>query len=107
MRVVGSLALLSACSPEPTVQRAGDEGYTVKARSPESSAGILLTQNAALQNARAFCAAQGRRFLALQSGVGEEGFPRDLTYTVHFRCVDAGSPLLQRPTVDQAPDDLL
>jgi hypothetical protein len=106
---LGSLAGLFACTqtPEPTVQGSGGDNYTVRVRAAESTTGILLAQSAALDNARAFCAARGRRFLAMGSQVAEGGIASDLTYTVRFRCPEADSPELQRPTVNQAPDDLL
>ena len=101
------LAMLGACSAEPTVRDAGGDSYVVTGRSSNSSTGILLAQNAALRNARSFCTAQGRRFLPLKTSVSEESFAQSLAYTVRFRCPLPRSPELQQPVVKQFPDDLV
>jgi len=112
-RSLGAMALLSillscaaetASGPRPV---AGSDAYTVTTRGPRGSAGVLIAQHAALEDARAFCNAQGRRFRSLGSSVEREPFSSQLAYTVRFRCPAPGAPELERPTVNQAPDDLL
>lgn len=109
-RAIGAFAFLAAsagCTPEPGIQGSGSGSYTVTGRSSSGDAGVLIAQNAALQDARAFCMAQGRRFLAVGDHVAQEPFSDRVSYTVQFRCPPPGSPELQRPAVNQAPDDLL
>jgi hypothetical protein len=106
------LAVCGGCAPEAGVQAygvqgAGQDSYAATGRSRGGDAGVLIAQSAALQDARAFCTAQGRRLLTLGDHVSQEPFSSQVTYTVRFRCPSPGSPELQRPAVNQAPDDLL
>ncbi len=106
------LAVCAGCSSEPGVEGAGvresgQDGYLATGRSRAGDAGVLIAQNAALQDARTFCEAQGRRFIALADRVSQEPFSNQVTYTVRFRCPAPGSPELPHPAVNRAPDDLL
>jgi hypothetical protein len=112
---VGALALLAVCggcTSEPGVEGAGVQGagpdsYMASGRSRGGNSGVLIAQSAALQDARAFCEAQGRRFMALADRVAQAPYSDQVTYTVRFRCPSPGSPELPRPAVNRAPDDLL
>ncbi len=109
-RAVGALAMVCAtagCASNPGVQSNGSDSYVVNARAPGGNAGLLLAQNTALEEARAFCTARGKRFLSLGDRVGEEAFSTGITYSVRFSCPEPGSPALPRPMVNQSPDDLL
>ena len=69
---VSALALLAVCggcSSEPGVEaggvrQSGQDSYMATGRSRGGNAGVLIAQSAALQDARTFCEAQGRRFIA-------------------------------------------
>ena len=109
-RSIGALALLFACAgcaQDGSVEQSGTDLYAVSGRSAAGEGGILLAQSAALQDARAFCTSQGRRFAPVSDHVSEGAFSSDVTYTVRFRCPPPGSPDLPRPMVNEAPDDLL
>jgi hypothetical protein len=109
-QTLGALAVVCAgagCASEPGVQSNGADSYVVNARAPEGNASLLLAQNAALEEARAFCTSRGKRFLAIGDHVGTDGFAGGITYSVRFRCPEPGSPDLPRPLVDQMPEDLL
>jgi len=106
------LAVCGGCSSDPGVEaggvrQSGQGGYMATGRSRDGNAGVLIAQNAALQDARTFCEAQGRRFIALADRVSQEPLSDQVTYTVRFRCPSPGSPELPHPAVNRAPDDLL
>ncbi len=108
VRTVAALSLLGAgfgCAPEAGVQAGAGGAYVLSARGPSGHAGVLLAQSAALQDARAYCSGQGRRFLSLGDEVSDPAFASGVTYTVRFRCPAPGDPELPRPTV-QTPDDI-
>jgi len=109
-RAVGALVMVCAiagCASEPGVQANGRDSYVVNARAPGGNAGLLIAQNAALEEARGFCTARGKRFLSLGDRVSEETFSTGVTYSVRFSCPEPGSPALPQPTVNQLPDDIL
>ncbi len=109
-RSLSTVALICAsagCVSEPGVKSSGADSFVVNARAPASDTGLLLVQNAALEEARAFCTSRGKRFESLGDQVGTDTFSNGLTYSVRFRCPDPGSPELPRPMVNQLPDDLL
>jgi hypothetical protein len=106
------LALYAGCSSEPgvegaSVQESGRDSYMASGRSRAGNAGVLIAQSAALQDARSFCEAQGRRFIAPADRVSQEPLSNQVTYSVRFRCPAPGSPELPHPAVNRAPDDLL
>jgi hypothetical protein len=106
------LALCAGCGSEPGVEGAGvresgQDSYMASGRSRAGNAGVLIAQSAALQDARNFCEAQGRRFIALADRVSQEPLSNQVTYSVRFRCPAPGSPELPHPAVNRAPDDLL
>lgn len=112
MAAFALLALCSGCGSEPVVEGAGvresgQDSYLASGRSRAGNAGVLIAQSAALQNARAFCESQGRRFIALADRVSPEPLSDQVTYSVRFRCPPPGSPELPHPAVNRAPDDLL
>jgi len=88
-------------------QISGTDTYQMTSRARAGDTGVLIAQYSALEDARNFCAAQGRRFHALTSRVDREWLSSGVAYTVEFRCPPPGAPELQRPTVNEAPDDLL
>jgi putative hemolysin len=95
-------ALMAGCSVQPTVQPQADDTYAVSGHYAATTTGLLVAQNAALDEAESFCHEKGLRFHQLQDQVR----PGDATYTVRFRCLAAGDPRLLRPTVNQAPDQV-
>jgi len=106
------LAMYAGCSSEPDVQgggvrESGQDSYTASGRSRAGNAGVLIAQSAALQNARAFCESQGRRFIELADRVSHEPLSDQVTYSVRFRCPAPGSPELPHPAVNRSSDDLL
>lgn len=106
------LALCAGCSSEPGVEGAGvrqsgQDSYMASSRTRAGNAGVLIAQSAALQNARAFCESQGRRFIELADGVSQEPLSNQVTYSVRFRCPVPGSPELPHPAVNRSSDDLL
>jgi len=100
--VMALMAVGAGCSTQPTVHTEADDTYAVSGRFTTSVSGLLIAQNAALDEAQSFCRDKGLRFHQLQDQVR----PGDATYTVRFRCLAATDPRVQRPTVNQAPDQM-
>ncbi len=100
------VCLIFGCAPQAGVQPSGTDTFVSSARAPGGHAGVLLAQSAALQDARDYCSAQGKRFASVGDQVTEDTFSYDVTYTVRFRCPVPGSPELPRPTVNEAPDQI-
>jgi len=84
---------------EPTAE---DATYTASGRYPAPRGGILIAQSAALQEGRAMCENQGRRFRQIASAAGENPATGDAVYAVRFRCVVAGAAQHQQPS--RSPD---
>jgi hypothetical protein len=107
------LLALAACT-EPVTEviptrtpTADDAVYTAAGRYPAQRAGILIAQNAALQQGRALCEGQGRRFRPLGSIAGEDPETGEAIYAVRFRClaVRATSAPLPSRAPDPSPSD--
>ena len=96
------MAVGAGCSTQPSIHTEADDTYAVSGRFTSSVAGLLIAQNAALDQAQTFCHDKGLRFAQLQDQVQ----PGDATYTVRFRCLASSDPRVQRPTVNQAPDQM-
>ena len=96
------MAVGAGCSTQPIIHSEADNIYAVSGRFTSSVPGLLIAQNAALDEAQAFCREKGLRFSQLQDQVQ----PGDATYTVRFRCLAATDPRVQRPTVNEAPDQM-
>lgn len=102
------LAGLAGCAATAEVVQATDgkdtpelpETYTVLGRYPARRSGILIAQNAALQEGRAMCTAKGLRFRPLGSVAGEDPATGEAVYAVRFRCL--ARPRLP-PIVTPAP----
>jgi hypothetical protein len=106
VRALAVMCLIFGCAPRAGVQQAGADTFVASARAPGGNPGVLLAQSAALQDARDFCKARGRRFLSVADQVAEDTFSYDVTFTVRFRCPAADAPELPRPTVNEAPDQI-
>jgi hypothetical protein len=104
---LGGVAALVACTPQVGVQAASGGAFTATVSATDGNAGLLIAQNTALSDGRAFCAQQGRRFLSIGDQIEREMLADRVTFTVRFRCPEPGSPDLPRPTVNQNLDDLL
>jgi hypothetical protein len=100
--VMALMAVGAGCSTQTTIHTEANDTYAVSGRFTSSVSGLLIAQNTALDEAQAFCHGKGMRFHQLQDQV-QAG---DATYTVRFRCLAATDPLVQRPTVNQAPDQM-
>jgi len=98
------LLALAACA-EPVTEvtpTADDTVYTAAGKFPAQHAGILIAQNAALQQGRALCEGQGRRFRPLGSVAGEDPSTGEAIYAVRFRCLAARAT--QAPLPSRVPD---
>jgi len=95
---------LGACAEPVTeiVPTADDTVYTAASKYPAQRSGILIAQNAALQQGRAMCEGQGRRFRPLGSIAGEDPMTGEAVYAVRFRCLAARAS--QAPLPSRAPD---
>lgn len=106
--VIGAVAILMSCTAKPSMRQvSGTDTYQMTSRARSGDGGVLIAQYSALEDARKFCAARGKRFSAVTNRVDREWLSGGVAYTVEFRCPPPGSPELQRPTVNEAPDDLL
>lgn len=97
--VACALAGLAGCAAQPEVAAVPDmpEALTVLGRHPAARHGILIAQNAALQEGRAICQAQGLRFRPLGSVAGEDPESGDAIYAVRFRCLPGRRAQAERP----------
>lgn len=94
------LAGLAGCAAQTEVVEAPAEMpdiHTVMGRYPARRSGILIAQNAALQEGRAMCETQGRRFRPVGSIAGEDPSTGEAVYAMRFRCLpprraQAGTP---------------
>jgi hypothetical protein len=103
-RVLGALVLLgwvADCTVATGVRTLGGDLHAASGRSPWGSAGILIAQHDAFEQAQAFCAGQHLRLLLAGDHASRGG------YTLQFRCVQPDSPELARPAVNQQHDHLL
>jgi len=102
------LAGLTGCAATASVEVAADDiTYTASGRYPAPRGGILIAQSAALQEGRAMCENQGRRFRPLASAAGENPATGDAVYAVRFRClVASAAPRLQPSRRPGTGDDL-
>jgi len=86
---VAVLAGLAGCAAQTEVVEIADvpDVHTVMGRYPARRSGILIAQNAALQEGRAMCETQGRRFRPVGSVAGEDPSTGEAVYAVRFRCL--------------------
>ena len=96
LATVAATAVLSACAMGTGILPAGPDTYTVTERRAPVLGGSTSAQQAAMTEANAFCAQQGRQFLpvdvvtlaSISNPYGTTG------YSVTFRCLLAGDPEL-------------
>lgn len=89
------LLAFAGCAAQPVteVKPTRDETvYTAAGRYPAEHAGILIAQNAALEEGRSVCEGQGRRFRQLGSVAGEDAATGEAIYAVRFRCIARPGP---------------
>jgi hypothetical protein len=75
-------------APDSKDTPAQSETHTVMGRYPARRSGILIAQNAALQQGRAMCSAKGLRFRSLGAVAGEDPATGEAVYAVRFRCLE-------------------
>jgi hypothetical protein len=87
---------LTACSMGTGILPAGPDTYTVTERRAPVLGGSTTAQQAAMTEANAFCAQQGRQFLPVDTvALASISNPYGTTgYSVTFRCLLAGDPEL-------------
>jgi hypothetical protein len=86
---------LTACSMGTGILPAGPDTYTVTERRAPVLGGSTTAQQAAMTEANAFCAQQGRQFLPVDMVTPPSANPYGATgYSVTFRCLLAGDPEL-------------
>src|SRR5262249_19227126 len=91
----GMLAIVvSGCAMSTGVLPVGPDEYTVTAHYAPIRGGSITAQQDTLAEGNAYCAAQGKRFMALDKqtvpGIMVHG---NTGYSVTFRCIDAGTRL--------------
>lgn len=106
-RAFAALCLLAGCAQTPTASLDATGAFAISKSEAGDSAGILIAQNKALEQARAFCGARGQEFRQLGAGVGDARANVEATYTVRFMCFDRKAPDISRPTYIVAPDPIL
>jgi hypothetical protein len=106
---IGAFAVLIGCAGcgagSTGVQAVGSDLYTISGHYPAANGGVLIAQNTALDDARAFCQQQGRRFDAVSDAAGHAAGGMEATYSVQFRCLAESAPEFQRSIGVQAPAD--
>jgi hypothetical protein len=104
VRVLWTFVLLvwvADCTAASGVRALGADTYASEGRNPGGSAGLLIVQHAAYEQAQAFCEGRSLRLLP------EAGQSSADIYALRFRCVAPGNPGSAKPLVDQAPDPVL
>jgi hypothetical protein len=105
---LGAFAVLAWCGGcgmgSTAVQSVGSDVYAISGAYPAANGGVLIAQNTALDDARAFCQQQGRRFHAVADATGRS-VGGSATYTVQFRCLAESAPEFQHPIGVQSPAD--
>jgi hypothetical protein len=95
LATVAAAAVLTACSMGTGILPAGPDTYTVTERRAPVLGGSTTAQQAAMTEANAFCAQQGRQFLPVDMATPPSANPYGTTsYSVTFRCLLAGDPEL-------------
>jgi len=105
--VLACIAGLGGCAPTTSMEPAPVEGievFTVSGRYPARRSGILIAQNAALQEGRAMCETQGKRFRPIGSIAGEDPDTGEAVYAVRFRCLAARGSMPAAPQPTRGPD---
>jgi len=94
------LAGLAGCTAQTEVVETTDlpNVHTVMGRYPARRSGILIAQNAALQEGRAMCEAQGLRFRPMGSVAGEDAATGEAVYAVRFRCLPPRRAQVELPS---------
>ncbi len=111
--MLAAMTALAGCAAQTTVEAdptsgLSQETFTALGRYPARRSGILIAQNAALQEGRAVCRAQGLRFRPLGSVASEDPATGEAVYAVRFRCLasrraQAGGPGPGDMAGDDAP----
>jgi hypothetical protein len=95
LAITAGAAALAACSMGTGILPAGPDTYTVTERRAPVLGGSTTAQQAAMTEANAFCAQQGRQFLPVDMVTPPSANPYGTTgYPVTFRCLLAGDPEL-------------
>jgi hypothetical protein len=97
-RSIYVIALAAAgCTVSTGILPVGPNTYTVTEGVNALLGGSIAAQKTALAEANAYCAQQGRQFLAVQMLTVPSANPDGPTrYSVTFRCLLAGDPALTR-----------
>jgi len=101
VRVLGAFVLsvwVTDCTAANGVRALGGDTYLSEGRNPGTSAGFLIEQHTAYEQAQAFCEGRNRRLLP------EGGQSSADAIGLRFRCIAPESPGLTNPIVNQAPD---
>jgi hypothetical protein len=95
LQIAAISAALTACSMGTGILPAGPDTYTVTERRAPVLGGSTTAQQAAMTEANAFCAQQGRQFLPVDMVTPPSANPYGATgYSVTFRCLMPGDPEL-------------
>lgn len=84
------LAAVSGCAASTGILPAGPDTYTITERYAPVRGGAFTAEQSTLVQSNAYCAAQGKQFMALdkQTLRGMQT-PVDTGYSVTFRCLEA------------------
>jgi hypothetical protein len=96
LATVTATGVLTACSMGTGILPAGPDTYTLTEHRAPVLGGSTTTQQAAMTEANAFCARQGRQFLPVDMLTPQSANPYGTTgYSVTFRCLLPADPELQ------------
>jgi hypothetical protein len=92
------LIWVADCTVTSGIRALGGDQFVASDRASGGSAGMLIAQHAAFDQARDFCDGQRRRLLPISNE------PTRNHYALRFRCVPPDSPELARPADNPAID---
>lgn len=102
------IAALTGCAMSTGVLPAGPNTYTVTEQFAPVRGGSTTAEQTALTEANAYCAQQGRQFLATDMVTPPSRNPWGATgYSVTFRCLLPGDPALANAGAAGAPSAII